>query len=103
MFAYKLTLLSSSQIVANKKTGIDVDKWDYFARDCHHLGISMNFDHKRCMAFARVIKVDNQPHICFRDKASCKSTVQKPLLVCYEPITRTVLIYSAMAYSRNEQ
>ena len=50
----------SSQIVANKETGIDVDKWDYFARDCHHLGISLNFDHKRCMTFARVIKVDSR-------------------------------------------
>lgn len=35
-----------TQIVANKKTGIDVDKWDYFARDCYYLGISNNFDYK---------------------------------------------------------
>lgn len=34
------------QIVANKKNGIDVDKWDYFARDCHHLGIMINFDYQ---------------------------------------------------------
>ena len=34
------------QIVANKRTSIDVDKWDYFARDCHQLGISNNFDYK---------------------------------------------------------
>ena len=34
------------QIVANKRTGIDVDKFDYFARDCHCLGISNSFDHK---------------------------------------------------------
>jgi len=34
------------QIVANKRTGIDVDKWDYFARDCHNLGIKNSFDHK---------------------------------------------------------
>ena len=32
------------QIVANKRTGVDVDKWDYFARDCHYLGIPNNFD-----------------------------------------------------------
>ena len=32
------------QIVANKRNGIDVDKWDYFARDCHCLGIPNNFD-----------------------------------------------------------
>ena len=28
------------QIVANKSTGVDVDKWDYYARDCHYLGVS---------------------------------------------------------------
>ena len=33
-----------SQIVANKMFGIDVDKWDYFARDSHSLGIPSNFD-----------------------------------------------------------
>ena len=32
------------QVVANKRNGIDVDKWDYFSRDCHCLGIPNNFD-----------------------------------------------------------
>ena len=32
------------QIVANKENGIDVDKWDYFARDSRNLGIPSNFD-----------------------------------------------------------
>ena len=32
--------------MANKRTGIDVDKFDYFARDCHGLGINNSFDHK---------------------------------------------------------
>ena len=31
------------QIVANKLTGIDVDKWDYYTRDCHYLGIEQDF------------------------------------------------------------
>ena len=31
------------QIVANKTTGIDVDKWDYYARDCHYLGVEQDF------------------------------------------------------------
>ena len=35
-----------NQIVANKKNGIDVDKWDYFSRDCHHLGITISFDYQ---------------------------------------------------------
>ncbi|XP_076023306.1 deoxynucleoside triphosphate triphosphohydrolase SAMHD1-like isoform X2 [Genypterus blacodes] len=55
-------------IVANKRNGIDVDKWDYFARDCHHLGIQNNFDHRRSLMFARVINVDGQKQICTRDK-----------------------------------
>ena len=39
------------QIVANKRTGIDVDKWVYFARDCHCLGIPNNFDQRQYMKF----------------------------------------------------
>ncbi|KAM9121212.1 deoxynucleoside triphosphate triphosphohydrolase SAMHD1 isoform 4-T4 [Pangshura tecta] len=56
------------EIVANKRNGIDVDKWDYFARDCHHLGIQNNFDYKRFLKFARVCEVKNKKHICTRDK-----------------------------------
>uniref|UniRef100_A0A665TDU5 Deoxynucleoside triphosphate triphosphohydrolase SAMHD1 n=1 Tax=Echeneis naucrates TaxID=173247 RepID=A0A665TDU5_ECHNA len=57
------------EIVANKRNGIDVDKWDYFARwDCHHLGIQNNFDYRRFLKFARVCKVEGQKHICTRDK-----------------------------------
>ncbi|XP_043843201.1 deoxynucleoside triphosphate triphosphohydrolase SAMHD1 isoform X2 [Dromiciops gliroides] len=56
------------EIVANKRNGIDVDKWDYFARDCHHLGIQNNFDYKRFIKFARVCKVKDTKHICTRDK-----------------------------------
>jgi HD superfamily phosphohydrolase len=40
-------------IVANKRNGIDVDKFDYFARDCHSLGLTKSFDAKRLMKFAR--------------------------------------------------
>ncbi|XP_018426157.1 PREDICTED: deoxynucleoside triphosphate triphosphohydrolase SAMHD1 [Nanorana parkeri] len=56
------------EIVANKTNGIDVDKWDYFARDCHHLGIQNNFDYKRYLKFVRVCKVDDKKHICTREK-----------------------------------
>eukprot|EP00066_Takifugu_rubripes_P030702 XP_011619968.1 PREDICTED: deoxynucleoside triphosphate triphosphohydrolase SAMHD1-like [Takifugu rubripes] len=56
------------EIVANKKNGIDVDKWDYFARDCHHLGIQNIFDHQRFIKFARVCEVDGEKYICTRDK-----------------------------------
>lgn len=40
-------------IVANKRNGIDVDKFDYFARDCHVLGLTKSFDSLRLMRFAR--------------------------------------------------
>lgn len=56
------------EIVANKRNGIDVDKWDYFARDCHHLGIQNSFDYKRFLKFARVCEVNNSKHICTRDQ-----------------------------------
>nr|XP_055062532.1 deoxynucleoside triphosphate triphosphohydrolase SAMHD1-like [Misgurnus anguillicaudatus] len=62
------------EIVANKRNGIDVDKWDYFARDCHHLGLGNSFDHQRLLKFARVCEVEvgdkkvRRLFICFRDK-----------------------------------
>ncbi|XP_071398577.1 deoxynucleoside triphosphate triphosphohydrolase SAMHD1 isoform X2 [Centroberyx affinis] len=56
------------EIVANKRNGIDVDKWDYFARDCYHLGIQNNFDYRRFLKFARVCEVDGKKLICTRDK-----------------------------------
>ncbi|KAL4233143.1 SAM domain and HD [Mactra antiquata] len=56
------------QIVANQTNGLDVDKWEYFARDCYMLGISNNFDYRRCMQLARVMKVKDRKQICFRDK-----------------------------------
>ncbi len=54
--------------MANKRNGVDVDKWDYFKRDCHHLGIACSFDIDRAMEFVRVIEVDGLRQICFRDK-----------------------------------
>eukprot|EP00092_Neocalanus_flemingeri_P022108 GFUD01023983.1.p1 GENE.GFUD01023983.1~~GFUD01023983.1.p1 ORF type:complete len:491 (+),score=131.99 GFUD01023983.1:108-1580(+) len=35
------------EIISNKITGIDVDKWDYFLRDNLNLKIGITFDHKR--------------------------------------------------------
>ncbi|XP_050395452.1 deoxynucleoside triphosphate triphosphohydrolase SAMHD1 isoform X2 [Patella vulgata] len=57
------------EIVANKRNSVDVDKWDYFARDCYMLGIKNNFDHNRFMRFFRVIEDKNgDQQICLRDK-----------------------------------
>ena len=52
------------QIVANERTKIDVDKWDYIVRDCRHLGWQISFDYRRLMKFTRVIHNE----ICYRDK-----------------------------------
>ncbi|CAL1530672.1 unnamed protein product [Lymnaea stagnalis] len=56
------------EIVSNLRNGIDVCKWDYLARDCHHLGMPNNFDHRRYMKFARVIEESGEHQICLRDK-----------------------------------
>ncbi|XP_043566749.1 deoxynucleoside triphosphate triphosphohydrolase SAMHD1-like isoform X3 [Chiloscyllium plagiosum] len=56
------------EIIANKRNGIDVDKWDYFVRDSHHLGIQNNFDFGRFLRFARVCEVEGTKQICTRDK-----------------------------------
>ncbi|XP_056277998.1 deoxynucleoside triphosphate triphosphohydrolase SAMHD1-like [Pseudoliparis swirei] len=53
-------------IVNNKRNGIDVDKFDYLARDAHHLGIKSSFDHLRFIHFARVCEVDGRQQICTR-------------------------------------
>uniref|UniRef100_UPI0037E970E9 deoxynucleoside triphosphate triphosphohydrolase SAMHD1-like isoform X1 n=3 Tax=Semicossyphus pulcher TaxID=241346 RepID=UPI0037E970E9 len=58
------------EIVSNKSSGVDVDKFDYLARDCYHLGVQNNFDHNRFLKFARVCEVEGKEwkHICIRDK-----------------------------------
>lgn len=48
------------EIVSNWRTGIDVDKFDYFRRDAQHLGIQRQWDHMRYIKSARVILDDNE-------------------------------------------
>jgi len=52
------------QIVSNGKNGIDVDKFDYIARDTKALGIHYGFDHKRIFPYVKVIDRE----LCFCDK-----------------------------------
>ncbi|XP_063442167.1 deoxynucleoside triphosphate triphosphohydrolase SAMHD1-like [Mytilus trossulus] len=59
------------EIVANKRNEIDVDKMDYFARDCHGLGMKSNFDHLRYISQCRVVFSSDKPDettIAVRDK-----------------------------------
>ncbi|XP_023186967.1 deoxynucleoside triphosphate triphosphohydrolase SAMHD1-like isoform X2 [Xiphophorus maculatus] len=56
------------EVVSNTRNKIDVDKWEYFARDCHQLGMQNNFDCHRLIKFARVCKVGGMMQICYRDK-----------------------------------
>eukprot|EP01116_Phalansterium_solitarium_P007301 TRINITY_DN1991_c0_g1_i2.p1 TRINITY_DN1991_c0_g1~~TRINITY_DN1991_c0_g1_i2.p1 ORF type:complete len:279 (+),score=38.55 TRINITY_DN1991_c0_g1_i2:483-1319(+) len=51
-------------IVANNTNSIDVDKFDYIARDCHNCGVHANFQPERLMQFSRVLK----NHIAFESK-----------------------------------
>jgi len=50
------------EIVANGRNSIDVDKFDYLARDCYYCGVQASCDFKRIMPFARVI----DDTICFK-------------------------------------
>ncbi|XP_035224770.1 deoxynucleoside triphosphate triphosphohydrolase SAMHD1-like isoform X2 [Stegodyphus dumicola] len=56
------------QIVNNDDSGLDVDKWDYFLRDCFFLGLPCSFEYERIMQFAKVFVVDGKAEICYRDK-----------------------------------
>ncbi|XP_034550751.1 deoxynucleoside triphosphate triphosphohydrolase SAMHD1-like [Notolabrus celidotus] len=57
-------------IVSNKRSGVDVDKFDYLLRDSYYLGIKTNFDYHRFMKFAKVFEVEGmtRKYICNRDK-----------------------------------
>lgn len=52
------------QIVSNGKNGIDVDKFDYIARDSRATGIYFGFDHRSIFIYCRVI--DNE--LCYCDE-----------------------------------
>ena len=47
------------EIISNWRSGIDVDKFDYFRRDALYLGIQIQFDHNRYINSVRVIKDEN--------------------------------------------
>eukprot|EP00029_Vermamoeba_vermiformis_P013620 TRINITY_DN853_c0_g1_i1.p1 TRINITY_DN853_c0_g1~~TRINITY_DN853_c0_g1_i1.p1 ORF type:complete len:496 (-),score=8.50 TRINITY_DN853_c0_g1_i1:350-1804(-) len=59
------------QIVSNKATSIDVDKFDYLARDCYaaNLGLDARNIFERLMQFSKICFDDEGcSHICFGEK-----------------------------------
>ena len=48
--------ITCMQIVANKYCGIDVDKWDYFARDGHFIGVVHDFDFRLSICTSNPVK-----------------------------------------------
>lgn len=50
--------------MANKRNGVDVDKFDYLQRDCHYVGLKYSYDYQRPMSLCRVI----DDEICFSHK-----------------------------------
>jgi len=56
------------EIIANKITGVDVDKWDYMMRDDAGMKIGITFDYERLIHNCEVKEVKGKLHLCFRDK-----------------------------------
>jgi len=56
------------EIVANERTGIDVDKFDYLMRDCYYFGVNCTLDWRRMAHMMRIVEKDGQLRIAIRDK-----------------------------------
>lgn len=56
------------EIVANKISSIDVDKWDYMLRDNSALSIGITFDYRRFILHSDIVEVDGRNRLCIRDK-----------------------------------
>ncbi|KAJ1965729.1 hypothetical protein GGI12_000557 [Dipsacomyces acuminosporus] len=57
-------------IVANKRSGVDVDKFDYIQRDCYNVGVRSSYDFSRLMLNSRVI----DDEICYSHKEAYNLT-----------------------------
>lgn len=56
------------EIVANKISSIDVDKWDYMLRDNSALSIGVTFDYRRFILHSDIMEVEGRSRLCLRDK-----------------------------------
>ncbi|KAJ1646180.1 hypothetical protein LPJ64_002325 [Coemansia asiatica] len=57
-------------IVANKRNGVDVDKFDYIQRDCYNVGVKSSYDFSRLMLNSRVI----DDEVCYSHKEAYNLT-----------------------------
>ncbi|KAJ2502072.1 hypothetical protein IWW47_003041, partial [Coemansia sp. RSA 2052] len=57
-------------IVANKRNGVDVDKFDYIQRDCYNVGVNSSYDFQRLMLNSRVINDE----VCYSAKEAYNLT-----------------------------
>lgn len=48
------------EVLSNKRTGIDVDKFDYLKRDSHYTGVKTTFEPTRLFKFYYIDKVTNR-------------------------------------------
>jgi len=44
-------------IVSNQRNSVDVDKFDYLARDCYNLGIKSSYDFSRFVPIGSVAQL----------------------------------------------
>lgn len=69
------------EIISNKLTGIDVDKWDYLLRDSLATGVKITFTYERLVTFMKIFPWRSQEwgvdlqRIAIRDKE--KDTIQE--------------------------
>ena len=57
------------EIVSNKRTGLDVDRFDYFQRDSERTGVKICFDLGRLLTMSHVWEIKGENIICYSVKA----------------------------------
>ena len=76
------------EIVSNFRSGIDVDKMDYFRRDAYFLGIARQFDHHRYLKSLRVIE-DHQGITTLSPPEKSKDDIRENLCELRKTLHRT--------------
>ena len=56
------------EIVSNKRSGLDVDKFDYIQRDCHNTGVRGVYEIDRVVLNAEVHNCDGELQLCWPQK-----------------------------------